>query len=122
MKRILVYELIPGMITAEDVYNYSDQLIIPKKELALNINTLLDSEVAEKFPTNVLARCNYQIFFHFFVILSHFKIFKCIFDFIIFKILYNELIFFNNKFNTSIIMSKDVNIITNLFVVIAIST
>ena len=30
MKRILVYELIPGMVTAEDVYNYSDQLIIPK--------------------------------------------------------------------------------------------
>lgn len=30
MKRILVYELTPGMITAEDVYSYSDQLIIPK--------------------------------------------------------------------------------------------
>lgn len=30
MKRINVSELIPGMVTAEDVYNYNDQLILPK--------------------------------------------------------------------------------------------
>ena len=30
MKKLKIDELIPGMITAEDVYNYNDQLILPK--------------------------------------------------------------------------------------------
>lgn len=30
MKRLSTQELIPGMVTAEDVYSYSDQLILPK--------------------------------------------------------------------------------------------
>ncbi len=30
MKKLKVEELIPGMITAEDIYNYNDQLILPK--------------------------------------------------------------------------------------------
>lgn len=30
MKRVSVQDLIPGMITAEDVYTYADQLIIPR--------------------------------------------------------------------------------------------
>ena len=30
MKRISTKELVPGMITAEDVYTYNDQLILPK--------------------------------------------------------------------------------------------
>ena len=30
MKKLKTDELVPGMITAEDVYNYSDQLILPK--------------------------------------------------------------------------------------------
>ena len=30
MKKLKVDELIPGMITAEDIYNYNDQLILPK--------------------------------------------------------------------------------------------
>lgn len=30
MKRVKVAQLVPGMITAEDVYNYSDQLVLPK--------------------------------------------------------------------------------------------
>lgn len=30
MKRLSTHELVPGMVTAEDVYSYSDQLILPK--------------------------------------------------------------------------------------------
>lgn len=30
MKKIKTSELIPGMITAEDVFNYTNQLILPK--------------------------------------------------------------------------------------------
>lgn len=30
MRRVRTSELIPGMITAEDVYNYSNQLILSK--------------------------------------------------------------------------------------------
>lgn len=30
MKRVKVAQLVPGMVTAEDVYNYSDQLVLPK--------------------------------------------------------------------------------------------
>ena len=30
MKRVKVSELLPGMVTAEDVFNYNDQLIIPR--------------------------------------------------------------------------------------------
>ena len=30
MKKLRSEELIPGMITAEDIYNYNDQLILPK--------------------------------------------------------------------------------------------
>lgn len=30
MKRVKVAELTPGMVTAEDVYNYNDQLVLPK--------------------------------------------------------------------------------------------
>ncbi|MCM1105252.1 MAG: HD-GYP domain-containing protein [Clostridium sp.] len=30
MKRLSTQELVPGMVTAEDVYSYSDQLILPK--------------------------------------------------------------------------------------------
>lgn len=39
MKRISVSELVPGMITAEDVYNYNNQLILPKG-LILNDKTI----------------------------------------------------------------------------------
>lgn len=39
MKRIKTSELIPGMITAEDVYTYNDQLILPKG-LILNDRTI----------------------------------------------------------------------------------
>ena len=30
MKKLRAEELIPGMITAEDIYNYNDQLVLPK--------------------------------------------------------------------------------------------
>lgn len=39
MKRINVADLVPGMITAEDVYNYSNHLILPKG-LVLNDKTI----------------------------------------------------------------------------------
>ncbi|MGN0365577.1 MAG: HD-GYP domain-containing protein [Suilimivivens sp.] len=39
MRRVNTSELIPGMITAEDVYNYSNQLILPKG-LILNDKTI----------------------------------------------------------------------------------
>lgn len=39
MKRIQTSELVPGMITAEDVYNYNNQLILPKG-LILNDRTI----------------------------------------------------------------------------------
>ncbi|WP_296792572.1 NTP transferase domain-containing protein [uncultured Methanobrevibacter sp.] len=38
-----------NVLRSVNIVQDEDQLIIPKKELALNINTLLDSEVAEKF-------------------------------------------------------------------------
>ena len=38
-----------NVLRSINVVQDEDQLIIPKKELALNINTLLDSQVAEKF-------------------------------------------------------------------------
>ena len=38
-----------NVLRSVNVVQDEDQLIIPKKELALNINTLLDSQVAEKF-------------------------------------------------------------------------
>ena len=41
MKRVLVDELVPGMVTAEDVYNYSDQLIVPKS------TTLTDKAISK---------------------------------------------------------------------------
>lgn len=39
MKRINTSELLPGMITAEDIYNYNNQLILPKG-LILNDKTI----------------------------------------------------------------------------------
>lgn len=39
MKRVKTSELVPGMITAEDVYNYNHQLILPKG-LILNDKTI----------------------------------------------------------------------------------
>lgn len=39
MKRIKTSELIPGMVTAEDVYDYNNQLILPK-DLILNDRTI----------------------------------------------------------------------------------
>ena len=39
MRRINVSELVPGMIVAEDVYNYNNQLILPKG-LILNDKTI----------------------------------------------------------------------------------
>ena len=30
MRRLKTSELFPGMVTAEDVYNFNDQLILPK--------------------------------------------------------------------------------------------
>lgn len=39
MKRIKTSELVPGMITAEDVYNYNNQLILPRG-LILNDRTI----------------------------------------------------------------------------------
>lgn len=39
MKKLKIDELIPGMITAEDVYNYNDQLILPKG-LVLNAKSI----------------------------------------------------------------------------------
>ena len=39
MKRVDTADLLPGMITAEDVYNYNDQLILPKG-LILNDQTI----------------------------------------------------------------------------------
>ena len=38
-----------NVLRSVNIVQDEDQLIIPKKELALNINTLLDSKVAEKF-------------------------------------------------------------------------
>ena len=38
-----------NVLRSINIVQDEDQLIIPKKELALNINTLLDSKVAEKF-------------------------------------------------------------------------
>ena len=37
-----------NVLRSVNIVQEEDQLIIPKRELALNINTLLDSEVAEK--------------------------------------------------------------------------
>lgn len=39
MKKLKIDELIPGMITAEDIYNYNDQLILPKG-LVLNAKSI----------------------------------------------------------------------------------
>ena len=39
MRRVDTSELIPGMITAEDVYNYNNQLILPKG-IILNDRTI----------------------------------------------------------------------------------
>ena len=39
MRRVRTSELIPGMITAEDVYNYSNQLIL-SKGIILNDKTI----------------------------------------------------------------------------------
>ena len=38
-----------NVLRSINIVQEEDQLIIPKRELALNINTLLDSQVAEKF-------------------------------------------------------------------------
>ena len=38
-----------NVLRSINIVQDEDQLVIPKQELALNINTLLDSEVAEKF-------------------------------------------------------------------------
>jgi adenosylcobinamide-phosphate guanylyltransferase len=38
-----------NVLRSVNIVQDEDQLIIPKKELALNINTILDSKVAEKF-------------------------------------------------------------------------
>lgn len=43
MKRVKVSELVPGMVTAEDVYNYSDQLVLPKG-LVLNDQSITKLE------------------------------------------------------------------------------
>ena len=39
MRRLNVSELVPGMIVAEDVYSYNNQLILPKG-LILNDKTI----------------------------------------------------------------------------------
>ena len=43
MKRVKVSQLVPGMVTAEDVYNYSDQLVLPKG-LVLNDQSITKLE------------------------------------------------------------------------------
>lgn len=58
MKRIKTSELVPGMITAEDVFNYNNQLILPKGLILTDktitklafysiINILIDDDVIE---------------------------------------------------------------------------
>lgn len=58
MKRIKTSELVPGMITAEDVFNYNNQLVLPKGLILTDktitklafysiINILVDDEVIE---------------------------------------------------------------------------
>lgn len=86
MKRLSTRELVPGMITAEDVYTYNDQLILPKG-LILTDKTItklefysilsirVEDELAETYPKpaprpsvseNVQKSPEFQAFKHYF--------------------------------------------------------
>lgn len=68
MKRIDTDKLIPGMITAEDVYNYNNQLILPKG-IILNDRTItklafysiLSVRVDDQVPDTSLDKASYDL-------------------------------------------------------------
>lgn len=71
MKRIRTSELVPGMITAEDVYNYNNQLILPKG-LILNDRTItklayysvmyikVEEDIRKKAPVRIPSESSYS--------------------------------------------------------------
>lgn len=68
MKRVNTENLIPGMITAEDVYNYNNQLILPKG-IILNDRTItklafysiLSVRVDDQVPETSLDKASYEL-------------------------------------------------------------
>ncbi len=68
MKRVNTENLIPGMITAEDVYNYNNQLILPKG-IILNDRTItklafysiLSVKVDDQVPETSLDKASYEL-------------------------------------------------------------